>query len=52
MLDAVLKSPQRSVVAGSTGGADTFETGGGKSKSSRISELPAVLDFSTGGGVT
>lgn len=37
-LDAVLKSPQRSVVAGTTAGAGTFEVGGGESKSSRISD--------------
>lgn len=47
-LDAVLKSPQRSVVA-DTG---AWDAAAGASKSNRISALLALLDFCTGGGVT
>lgn len=44
----MLKSPQRSAVA--VAGALDADTGA--SKSNRISALLALLDFSTGGGVT
>jgi hypothetical protein len=51
-LDAVLKSPHKSLLVETGAGAGVV-TGTGESKSKRISaSLPPWLDFGMGGGVT